>query len=114
MASTAIAIGVIGSILILGALLLKLSEKTRVSGVVPLLLLGIVLGPVSGLFDPVSYGGAIETLVVFALIIVLFDVGYSTQWGHLKKEILPSTLLTLIAILFSVILVALVHILFCI
>jgi len=105
MAATAIAIGVIGSIIILGALLLKLSERTRFSGVIPLLLLGILLGPISGIFDPVQYGAAIETLVVFALIVVLFDVGYSTRWTKLKKELLPSTLLTSTAVVFSVILI---------
>lgn len=98
MEGTALAILAAGIIIVLGVLLMKKAPKTKLSGVVPLLLLGIIVGPLTGLFDPSKYEGPITALVTLALIVVLFDCGYGIQLSRLKREFLPALSLTVLGV----------------
>lgn len=109
MASTALAILAAGVIIVLGVLLMKKTHKTKISGVIPLLILGLIVGPLSKyfsptntpLFDAVKYHDAIAAIVTFALIVVLFDSGYGLQLSRLKKELLPALSLTILGVIIT-------------
>ena len=86
----ALGVGLAGLVIVLGVLLMKKSAVTKVSGVVPLMLLGMLIGPITGFFDPTPYLPAISTVVTFILVIVLFDVGYDLSLDDLKKGAGPA------------------------
>jgi len=85
-----IGVGLAGLTIVLGVLLIKKAGKTKISGVIPLMLLGMILGPITGLFNPLPYLPAISTIVTFILVIVLFDVGYDLSLADLKKGAGPA------------------------
>ncbi len=91
-----------GFIIIVGVLLIKTSYKTKMPGVVPLLLFGIIIGPVTGLFDPFKYEGAIQAIVTLALIVVLFDAGYGISWAELRKGLAGALGLTVLSAFLTV------------
>ena len=65
----------IGIILILGRVFSSLFEKTRLPDVLPLMVLGMLLGPVGGLVRPDMFGQAGQIFTTLALIVVLFHSG---------------------------------------
>jgi len=93
----ALGVGISGLIIILGILLMKKANKTKISGVVPLILLGMLLGPITGLFNPTPYIPVISTVITFILVIVLFDVGYGISIADLKAESGPALMLGFLA-----------------
>lgn len=98
-------VGVAGLIIVLGVLLMKKADTTKISGVIPLMILGIILGPVTGLFDPTPYLSAISTIVTFVLVIILFDVGYGISISDIKNESGPALFLGFLASLLTALLV---------
>ena len=103
MVDPTIGIGIIGTIIILGVVLSRLSEKIKFPHILVLIGLGILIGPVFKLFDPVEYKGLVQAIVTFALIIVLFDAGYEIKVGRLKKEIGKAMRLTIPAVILSIV-----------
>ena len=103
MTDPTIGIGIIGAIIILGVIVSRLSQKIKFPHILVLILLGIIIGPVLHLFNPAEYSGLIQSIVTFALIIVLFDAGYEIKVGRLKKELGPSLRLTIPAVILSII-----------
>jgi NhaP-type Na+/H+ or K+/H+ antiporter len=99
---TAIAIGIAGSIIVLGLLINWFSRKIRISGALLLILLGILLGPVFGYFDPAQWGDAVSAIVTFALIVVLFDTGYKMKFSHIKDRLFTSSSIALLGVIFTV------------
>lgn len=89
----ALGVGVAGLTIIIGVLLMQKADKTKISGVIPLMLLGMILGPITGLFDPTPYIPMISTVVTFILVVILFDVGYGISIADIKKEAGPAMLL---------------------
>ena len=75
-------------------------------------LLGIVFGPILNLFDPGKYSELVTPLVTFALIVVLFDIGYGLKWSKLKRALLSSTVLTVFAVLLTTVFVFTAAVLF--
>lgn len=86
MVESTLIISVIGVIIILGTLFLLLSDKKRIPLVIPLLILGIFLGPITGIFDPVQFSEVIKVLVSFALVIVIFEAGNTVSTYTLKQQ----------------------------
>ncbi|RLE44693.1 hypothetical protein DRJ22_05610, partial [Candidatus Woesearchaeota archaeon] len=99
-------IGIAGMIILLGSFMFILSKKIHYPLMVFLLGFGIIIGPVTGIFNPYSFQTIIHSFVTIALIIVLFEVGYNTKLTDLKQNLIPSVWLTLLGIFFSVILCA--------
>jgi len=87
-------VGLAGLIIVAGVLLMKKTRETRFSAVIPLLLLGIILGPVTGLFDPTKYLTLISSMVTLVLVIVLFDAGYDLSISKLKQYAVPALIMT--------------------
>jgi len=103
MVEPAIAIGIIGVIIIFGVLISRLSEKYKFPHILVLIFLGIILGPILKIFNPTEFQWAVQAIVTFALVIVLFDAGYEIKIGRLKRELIPSLRLTIPAMAFSII-----------
>jgi NhaP-type Na+/H+ or K+/H+ antiporter len=55
-----------------------LAERFQIPAILPLLVLGILLGPSGmGLFEPHSLGGTLEVLIHLGVAIILFEGGLS-------------------------------------
>lgn len=102
MVEPTLTIGIIGAIIIISVLLSRISERFKFPHILILILLGILIGPVFNLFNPADYTSIIHPIVTFALIILLFDAGYSIKFWRLKKELGSSMRLTIPAIILSV------------
>ena len=95
----------IGIVLFLGQIFSSLFEKTRLPDVLPLMLLGMIMGPVTGLVKPEDFGQAGEIFTTLALIVVLFQSGIELKILSLRGAMGQGFLLTTVA--FSVLTVVL-------
>ena len=77
MAEASLIVALIGFILIAGAFLKHSSQKRGYPLTLILLLLGILLGPITGIFTPGAAENqvAVTSFITLALILVLFDTG---------------------------------------
>jgi len=99
MLQLATAIGILGAVIIVGVILTGLSLKYKIPHLLFLILIGLLLGPVTKIFDPLSVPHFVEGLVLLTLVIVLFDSGFDIEFRALLKELGPALKLTLINIL---------------
>lgn len=107
MASTAVAVGAIGVILLLGVFLTLYSKKKSYPLTLLLLLVGILLGPVLGWFKPQDAIDIVSPFVTLALIMILFDAGYALKLHTLLKEITKPLIFGTLGVVFTIGLVAL-------
>jgi potassium/hydrogen antiporter len=93
---SAVAIISVSAIIFLAHLFGGLFEKTRIPDVLPLVLIGVLMGPVFHMVSPKDFGhvGAVFTSV--ALIIILFDCGLDLDLLMLGKSVLPALRLGLV------------------
>jgi NhaP-type Na+/H+ or K+/H+ antiporter len=62
-----------------------LAERFQIPAILPLLVLGILLGPSGmGLFEPHSLGGTLEVLIHLGVAIILFEGGLSLDPARLR------------------------------
>ncbi len=87
------AILVIGVLLFLGRVFSSMFEKTRLPDVLPLMLLGIMIGPVTGLVRADVFGQAGQIFTTLALIVVLFRSGMNVKILSLRGSVLRGILL---------------------
>lgn len=85
----------IGGLVFLAHLFAALFEKTRVPDVVPLVILGLLVGPVFGLVAPSTFGKVGGVFTTFALVIILFQGGLSLNFAVLRDSIGEGGRLTL-------------------
>ncbi len=96
---------VIYSLLVCGALALlgflgdRLFQRTGVPDVLLLLLVGILIGPVSGLVDPSQLSKVTPFFGTLALLFILFDGGLEMDFDEILRQFLPVIVLTLLSIL---------------
>ncbi len=105
-------IGIAGLLILLGAFFTILSKKINYPLMILLLIIGMFLGPITGLFNPFQFHPVINSFVTLALVIVLFEVGYNTRFSELKKNFARSIWITLISVFFTITLCSLIAILF--
>ncbi len=65
----------VGLIIFAAHFFTALFEKTRVPDVLPLIILGILIGPVLGVLSPDDFGYVGPLLSAIALILMLFEGG---------------------------------------
>ncbi|MBL0189609.1 MAG: cation:proton antiporter [Candidatus Obscuribacter sp.] len=87
---SAIAIISIGLIVFLSHLFAVTFEKTRIPDVLPLVILGLLLGPVFHLASPKDFGQVGQVFTTIALVIILFNCGLELNLGLLLKSFLPA------------------------
>ncbi|WP_424246012.1 NhaP-type Na+/H+ or K+/H+ antiporter [Elusimicrobium posterum] len=76
----------IAVILILGQVFSSLFEKTRIPDVLPLMLLGFMLGPVLKLVAPDSMGSVDVIFTEIVLIVILFQTGFNFRFSYLRDS----------------------------
>ncbi|MBR5736158.1 MAG: cation:proton antiporter [Bacteroidales bacterium] len=70
--------------------------KTKIPTVLLLMLIGLVLGPITGLINPASFGTAGSVFTTITLICILFQSGTTLDLQVLGKSIGPALLATLL------------------
>ncbi len=73
--------------LVVGLVAQSLAHHLRLPGIVLLLAAGVLLGPDgAGLIAPEGLGGALRTLVGFAVAVILFEGGLNLDLARLRRE----------------------------
>lgn len=75
----------IAAVLILGQVFSSLFQKTRLPDVLPLMLVGLILGPVTHFISPDSFGKTADVFTTLALIVVLFRTGLTLRVSALRE-----------------------------
>ncbi|HHQ48841.1 MAG TPA: sodium:proton antiporter, partial [Acidobacteria bacterium] len=84
----------------LGILAQLAAERLRLPAILPLLVLGMALGPHgAGLFDPASLGDVLEVFIHLGVAIILFEGGLTLDFSHLVREREPVRNLLTIGVL---------------
>lgn len=86
----------LGLLIFFSHLFNELFERTRIPNVLLLLMIGIIIGPVSGIISKDFFGGLGQVFTTITLIIILFESGASLKLEVIKKTLAPSLLLTVI------------------
>lgn len=107
MVNAAFAVGAIGAILLLGVFLKFYSRKKAYPLTLLLLLVGILLGPLTGLFKPQNAIEIINPFVTLALIMVLFDTGYGMKLHTFFRNLTKPLIFGILAVTFTTVLIAL-------
>lgn len=87
----------IGVVLFLGHVFSSLFEKTRLPDVLPLMILGMIIGPVLKIVTPADFGQAGQIFTTLALIIVLFKSGIEFKISSLRGAWGQGLLLTTVS-----------------
>lgn len=105
MHDAALVIGLVGVLIFAAHLFEALFRHTRIPDVLPLVAIGLLLGPLLGIATPTSFGavGPIFTIVTFVLI--LFEAGTGLSISALRKTYKESLMLTTITFILNVVLV---------
>ncbi|HMY56111.1 MAG TPA: cation:proton antiporter [Candidatus Obscuribacter sp.] len=86
----------VGAIVFLAHLFAVIFEKTRIPDVLPLVLLGLLLGPVTNFVHTESFGDVGHVFTTVALVIILFECGLDIDFQLLARSFLTSVKLGLI------------------
>ncbi|MBN2806204.1 MAG: cation:proton antiporter [Prolixibacteraceae bacterium] len=80
----------------------ELFSKTKIPNVLLLLLIGIVIGPISGVITKDFFGELGSIFTTITLIVILFESGSSLKIKELKSAIGSATLITLMNFILTV------------
>ncbi|QQG40022.1 MAG: cation:proton antiporter [Candidatus Aenigmatarchaeota archaeon] len=109
------ALTLIAAIIFVGFLASKIFERYKIPDILILMLLGLMIGPVFGVFGPTALAG-MKALGPFfgtlVLIILLIEGGMSLYYKKVLQEAAPATLFALASFVGSVLLVSGVAVLF--
>ena len=103
----AMQIMLVGFIIFLAHLFATLFDRKNIPDVLPLVLLGLVLGPVTRLVTPEYFGGVGGVLTTVALIVILFQSGLELNLANLLKSLASGMKLTVINFIITLLFVAL-------
>jgi len=92
----ALAIGFVGLLVFLAHLFAALFERTRVPDVLPLVVLGLLIGPILGVITPETFGKVGPVFTTISLIIILFQSGLGLNLMTLRESLLPGMRLTIL------------------
>jgi cell volume regulation protein A len=99
----ALVIAFVGLLVFLAHLFSKLFEKTRIPDVLVLVLVGLLVGPITGLVSPAAFGKVGGIFTIIALVIILFESGLGLTVSTLRESILRGIWLTLINFIATVV-----------
>jgi potassium/hydrogen antiporter len=85
-------------IIFAGVLSHRLFQRTGIPDVIPLLGLGVLLGPVTGLVTPQEVGFLAPFIGAFALLIILLEGGLELNFHHVVAKARATTLLTFVSL----------------
>lgn len=106
------------TIIILGALIFsshafnELFNRTKIPNVLLLLLIGVVIGPVSGFVTKDFFGKIGNVFTTVTLIVILFESGSGLKFREIKTAIGSATFLTILNFFVTIIITSLITRLF--
>lgn len=105
MHDAALIIGLVGVLIFAAHLFEAIFRHTRIPDVLPLVVIGLLLGPLLGIATPTSFGevGPVFTVVTFVLI--LFEAGTGLSISSLRKTYKETLILTTVTFILNVILI---------
>lgn len=83
-------------------------RKTNIPDVLVLMMIGIIIGPLSGIVTPADFGKVGPLIATIALVVILFEGGTSLNLNVLGKSLGTTGVLTLSCFILSACIVALV------
>lgn len=95
---------VLGLLIFLSHVFNELFDKTKIPNVLLLLLIGIVIGPVSGVITSDFFGELGSVFTTITLIVILFESGSVLNFKEIKKAIGSATVLTMVNFFVTVVL----------
>jgi potassium/hydrogen antiporter len=101
------------TIIVLGLLIFsshafnELFDKTRIPNVLLLLLIGIIIGPVSGVVSKDFFGQLGSVFTTITLIVILFESGAGLKFSEIRSSIGSASLLTVLNFIVTVIITSL-------
>ncbi|QJX47954.1 hypothetical protein HMJ29_13805 [Hymenobacter taeanensis] len=110
--TTPILIVLIGFIIFLGHYLAQLFERTKIPDVVGLLLVGILLGPIFHLINPIAFGQAGRVFSNVVLVFILFESGLEVRFDQLQASLRGTVSLTTLNFVVTTLVVAIMGQLF--
>ena len=98
----------VGLIIFAAHFFTSLFEKTRIPDVLPLIFIGILVGPILGFLSPQDFGYVGPLLSAIALTLMLFEGGSHLMLDTLKNSFKDSVMLSISTFLLTVIISAIV------
>ncbi|MBI4424505.1 MAG: cation:proton antiporter [Elusimicrobia bacterium] len=92
----ATAVLLVGLLVFLAHLFAAVFERTRVPDVLPLVVLGVLIGPILGVITPAELGKAGLVFTVIALGVILFESGLGLDFSMLRQALKQGMRLTLL------------------
>jgi cell volume regulation protein A len=92
----ALVIAFVGLLVFLAHLFSKLFEKTRIPDVLILILVGLFVGPITGIISSEAFGGVGHVFTVVALVVILFESGLGLTFSTLRESMMQGIWLTVI------------------
>ncbi|MEX2369499.1 MAG: cation:proton antiporter [Bacteroidales bacterium] len=86
----------------------ELFDKTKIPNVLLLLLIGIIIGPVSGIVTKDFFGELGNIFTTITLIVILFESGAGLRFKEIKAAIGSAALLTVLNFIVTVVLTSLI------
>jgi len=104
--------GIATIVIFVGFLSSLLFEKTKVPDILILIVLGVVIGPLTGIINPAELSGITELFGALALALILFEGGLELKFHEIIKKFGNVMLLMGISFTFTMVAVALAFIIF--
>lgn len=105
---------IITTIIVLGLLIFfshafnELFSRTKIPNVLLLLLIGIVIGPISGAVTKDFFGKIGNVFTTVTLIVILFESGANLKFRNIKESIGSASLITLVNFVITMLITALI------
>lgn len=94
---TSLAILGIGGLIFLGHIFAALFDRLGIPDILPLMALGLILGPMLGLVTPEAFGKVGPVFSTVALVAILFESGLELRFSDLKASLLGAVGLTILS-----------------
>lgn len=101
----AVAVTAIGTIIFLAHLFAAFFEHSRVPDVLPLVLIGLIIGPITGLATIQHFGEVGPVFANLTLVIILFESGLNMKLTSLRRALGPAAILGFLGYILSVVVV---------
>jgi len=98
----------LGGLIALAFVANQLFRRTRLPDVIVLMITGLVLGPLLGLVSGSQFQPVTHAFGTLAVILILFEGGLGLEWRAMLRHFPGSLLLSFLAYVFSLVLIALV------
>ncbi|MBN2820671.1 MAG: cation:proton antiporter [Bacteroidales bacterium] len=99
---------ILGLLIFLSHVFNELFEKTKIPNVLLLLLIGIIIGPVSGIVTKDFFGKLGNVFTTITLIVILFESGSGLNFREIKKAIGSAAVLTILNFILTVLLTSVI------